>query len=158
MMASSLPPPFFNTYSLSMLSLRCKALYIISYLFLWSISWTYSLVHFKSGPEYLTMGTTQAFMPLMRFLLFSLVSSSFLVLLRYSFFLIHLFPFLLAFWFFLDLAVLFLPSFVFFRFSLWEWYIFLCQIPFLYLDCIFLLFVSESPILFHFFFDVVHIY
>ena len=43
-----------------------------------------------------------------------------------------------AFWFFLDI---FLLLFVFFHFSLLAWYIFLYQIPFLYLDCIFLLFV-----------------
>ena len=41
--------------------------------------WSSSLVHFKNGHEYHTMGT--AFIPLMGFLPYSLVSSSFLVLL-----------------------------------------------------------------------------
>ena len=39
------------------------------------------------------------------------------------------FPFLTAFWFFLCLIVLFLPSYVVSRFSLLTWRIFLCQIP-----------------------------
>ena len=43
------------------------------------------LVHFKNSPEYLTRGTARIFFPLMSFLLNSLVLSSFLVLLRYSF-------------------------------------------------------------------------
>ena len=44
-----------------------------------------SLVHFKNGPEYLTRGTAQVFIPLIRILQYSFVSSCFLVLLRYSF-------------------------------------------------------------------------
>ena len=38
------------------------------------------LVHFQNGPEFLTWGTAQVFILLMRFLLCSLVLSSFLVL------------------------------------------------------------------------------
>ena len=100
-----------------------------------------SLVHLKNGPEYFTRGTVRVFIPLMRFLQCSLVSSSFLVLLRYSFLFLlsppHVklcplpvflgicrFPFLRAFWFCIDLVVLFLPSYVIFRFSLLAWYIF----------------------------------
>ena len=49
----------------------------------------------SNGPEYLMRVTAEVFIPLMRFLRCSLVSSSFLVLLRYSFYLfffqIHMF-------------------------------------------------------------------
>ena len=64
---------------------------VISFLVLWSIRLCFSLVHFKMGPEYLTMGTAQVFITLIRFLLKSFVSSSFLVLLGYSFW---IFPFI----------------------------------------------------------------
>ena len=57
---------------------------IISFLVLWSICLSSSLVHFRKGPEYLTRGTAQVSIPLVRFLLESFVSSSYLVLLRYS--------------------------------------------------------------------------
>ena len=40
---------------------------------------------FVKCPEYLTSGTVQVFIPLIRFMLLSFVSNSFLVLLRYSF-------------------------------------------------------------------------
>ena len=106
--------------------------------------------------EYLTNVNAQVFIPLMRFLLQILVSRSFLIHLRYSYFIVYfsfllvlwcplqLFPstynffFLRAFWFVFDLAVL--------CFSLWIWHIFLCQIPFLYARCI-LYVVSEPPTL-----------
>ena len=45
----------------------------------------FSLVHFIKDPEYLTRSTAQVFIPLIRFLQHRFVSSSFLVLLRYSF-------------------------------------------------------------------------
>ena len=48
-----------------------------------SICLSSSLVHFKNGPQYLTKG--QVFTLLMRFLQYSLVSSSFHILLWYSF-------------------------------------------------------------------------
>ena len=71
-----------------MISLGSKALCAaMSFLVLWSICWSSFLVCSKNGPEYLTRGTAQAFIPLMRFLPYSLVYSCFLVLPRYSFFL-----------------------------------------------------------------------
>ena len=94
------------------------------------------------------------FISLIRFLLYSLISSSFLVLLRYSFLIFNFisvffysvcfhyyqvlvgFLFSGRFYFSLDLIVLFLPSFDVFRFSLLAWHIFLYQIPSLYPDCI----------------------
>ena len=86
MLASPLPPSFLETYSLSTSSLGYNALcMVISFLVLWSICLSSCLVHLRKGPEYLTRGTAQVFIPLMRFLLESFVSSSFLVLLRYSF-------------------------------------------------------------------------
>ena len=58
---------------------------VISFFVLWSICLSSSLVHFKNGSEYLTRSTAQVFIPLIRFLLHSFVSSSFLLLPRYSF-------------------------------------------------------------------------
>ena len=50
MLASLLPPSFVDTYSLSTSSLWCYALYmVISFLVLWSICLSSSLVHFKKG-------------------------------------------------------------------------------------------------------------
>ena len=75
MLTSPFPPSFLGTYSLSTSSLGCNALcMIISFLVLWS-----------KGQEYLTRDTVQVFIPLVRFQQESFVSSSFLVLLRYSF-------------------------------------------------------------------------
>ena len=67
-------------------SLRCNALCIVfSFLVLWIISLISSLVHFKNGPKYLMREAAQVFIPLIRIWLYSFVSSSFNVLLRYSF-------------------------------------------------------------------------
>ena len=118
-------PPFLGTYSLSTSSLGCNALcMVISFLVLWSICLSSSLVHLRKGPEYLTRCTAQVFIPLIRFLQESFVSSSFVVLLRYSFWILFFIStclmvsasrflsicrsrFLRAFWSCLDLAVLF---------------------------------------------------
>ena len=67
-----------DTYGLFILSLICKALCIVmSFLVLLSICQNSSFVHFKNCSEYLTRGTAQIFIPLMRFLPCSLFSSSF---------------------------------------------------------------------------------
>ena len=67
MQSSPLPLSSFDTYSLLMSSLRCRALcMVISFLVLWLSS---SLVHFTKGPEYLTKVTAQVFILLIRFLL-----------------------------------------------------------------------------------------
>ena len=72
---------------ISMLSLGCKNLCIIvSFLVLLSICWSSSKVYFKNGSKYLIRSIAQLFIPLMRFLLQSLVLRRFLVCLRYSFF------------------------------------------------------------------------
>ena len=92
MLASPLPSSL-DTYSLSISSLGCKALCIVlSFLVFVSICWNSSLVHFKNGPKYLTRRTAQLFILFIRFLPYSFVSSSFLILLRYfkKFFLFHL--------------------------------------------------------------------
>ena len=82
----SFSPSFLDTYSLSMSSLGCNALCaVISFLALLSICLSSSLLHFKNVPEYLTRRTAQVLIPLIRFLLYSFISSSFLVLQRYSF-------------------------------------------------------------------------
>ena len=87
-LASPLPLFFLSTHSQSTSSLGCKVLYLIimRFLDLWSICWSSFLVYFKNDPEYLTRETAQVFIPLRRLLLCSLVSNSFLVLLRYSLF------------------------------------------------------------------------
>ena len=75
MLASLLPPSFLDTYSLSIWSLRCKILSIVvRFPFLRSIS---TFIHLKNGPEYLKRMTAEVFIPLMRFMLHSFVSSSF---------------------------------------------------------------------------------
>ena len=87
MLPNPFPPSFLDTYSLSTSSLACNALIIvISFLVLWSICLSSSLVHFRKGLEYLTKGTAKVFILLVSFRQESFVSSSFLVLLRYSFF------------------------------------------------------------------------
>ena len=114
-----------------MSSLECKALCIvIIFLIYWSISLSSSLVPFKNGSEYLSSGTVQVFMLLMRFLLYSLVSRSLFVCsihflnIFLSFLLVWLcllqifpsicrFPFLQTFWLFPDLVVLFVLLSVF---------------------------------------------
>ena len=150
MLASPLLPSFLDTYRRSTSSLGYNALCtVISFLVFWSICFR-SLVHFKNGPKYLTRGTVQLFIPLIRFLL-----HSFLVLLGYSFFIfffhLHLFDsvsfqyfqvfirFLFSgrFNFFLILVVPFRSSCVASRFSLLAWRIFQCQIPSLCPDFIF---------------------
>ena len=79
------------------------------------------LVHFKNGPEYLKRETAQVFIPLMRFLICSLVSSSFLIHLRYSFSIFCWFFFCCCFFvvvsfFFFFFFVVFLLLFLFFSF------------------------------------------
>ena len=115
---------------------------------------SFSLVYFKNGPEYITMGDSPEYLYYIRFMLYSFVASRFLVLLRCSFVIFSfiytclmvsgIYKYLqvsfsssfLLFVFF-NFVLRFLPSCVVSRFSLLIWHILLCQIPFLYLDCIF---------------------
>ena len=56
-LASPLPSSFLDTYSLSTSSLECNALcMVISFLVLWSICLSSSLVNLRKGPEYLSKG------------------------------------------------------------------------------------------------------
>ena len=144
MLVCPMPSCFFDTCNLFMPSLECKALYIfIIFLVLWFICWSSSLVHFKNGPEYLVRSIAQMLISFIRFSLQSLVSRSFFISLRYIFLIFSFtvtclmvsassipkymwFSFFRTFWFFFDLAVLFLPLFFFFYFSLSTWHIFLC--------------------------------
>ena len=131
MIASRLAP-FLDTCSLSISSLGRKALYIvIKFLILWTICLKSSLVHFKNSPEYITSRTAHVFIPLMRFLLQSLVSRSFQIRLKFS---VLIFSFIVCLmapasnntWIFVIflftgrsdflLVVLFLQLFVFFQF------------------------------------------
>ena len=142
---------------------------------LYASSWVFffsdSIVEVLNCLEYLTKVTAQVFITLMRFLQCSLVSSSFLILLRYLFlifsfisdFLLCLlpmwpstfnFPFLRTFWFRFDLVILFLLSSVVFCFSLLAWHIFRYQIPSLYPHWLFSQPVFGFPIIFHFWLTV----
>ena len=68
MLVSPFPPSFLGTYSLSTSSLGCNALcMVISFLVLWSICLSASLVPLRKGPEYLTRGTAQVSIPLIGF-------------------------------------------------------------------------------------------
>ena len=58
----------------------CALCMVISFLFLWSICLSSSLLQITKVPEYLTRATDQVFIPLIRFLLDSFVLSNFLVL------------------------------------------------------------------------------
>ena len=83
MLTISVFPSFLDTQNLSMSSLGYKAFCIvINFL---SICLSSTLVYFMNGPVYLTRRTAYVFIPLMRFLLLSLVSRCFLVCLKYSF-------------------------------------------------------------------------
>ena len=68
MLASLLPTSILDTYSMSMLSLECKALYIFTnFLVLRIIFLSLSLFHFQDAPEYLTRRTVEVLISLMRF-------------------------------------------------------------------------------------------
>ena len=70
MLANRLPPSFLETYNLSTSSQGCNAwCIVISFLVILSICLSSSLVHLRKSPEYLTSGTAQVFIPLIRFLL-----------------------------------------------------------------------------------------
>ena len=71
----------FLTFNLCYFSRKAMCI-LFNFLVLWS--------EFLPCPEYFTMGTSQVFIPLIRFLLQRLVSRSFPILLRYSFFFFHL--------------------------------------------------------------------
>ena len=82
MLASPRLPSLLDTYNMYTSYLGCI---VMSFLVLWFICLNSSLVHFKNGPKYLMWRTASVFILLMRFLLCSLVSSGFLVLLRVFF-------------------------------------------------------------------------
>ena len=124
---------------------------VISFLVLWSIYLSSSLVLFKKGPEHLTRGIAQVFISFIRFLPDCFVLSSFLVLLRYSFWI-----FFFQLYLFDSVSLQNAQVFVGFLFSegshlvlIWlcnsvsRMLLFIssmahfeCQIPFLCLDCI----------------------
>ena len=74
---SPLPHSFLLTFNLSASYLEGKAFcIIINYLVLMSMFQSFSLVHFRKGSEYLTTETTRVFIPLIKFLQLSFISSS----------------------------------------------------------------------------------
>ena len=81
-----LPPSFIVIYSLSSSCLGCNALcMVISFLVLWSIRLSSSLFYFKNGPSISRVEITQVSISLIRCLVYSFVSNSFLIMLKYSF-------------------------------------------------------------------------
>ena len=86
MLLRPLPPSFRDTYRLSISSLGCKALCICMSYVLLSICSSPSRVYVKNCPKYLLRGTAQVLIPFVRFLLYNLVLSSFLILLIYTLF------------------------------------------------------------------------
>ena len=84
---------FLGTYNLFMWSLgRQTSCIVVSFLVFWLICLSSLLVIFKNAPEYLLRGTAMEIIPLIRFLLQSVVSRNFIVRLRYSFVIFLLFP------------------------------------------------------------------
>ena len=115
---------FLDLYNLPLPSLGCKTFCIvINFLVLWSICLSSSFIHFKNGPKYLARGTAAEFGFEKLFLSSPLVWLCPLPIFPSS----CNFPFLQVFWFFLVMAVLFLPLIVFFHFS-FSWHIFQYQI------------------------------
>ena len=99
--------------------LVCKTFHIV----LLSFDLSSSFVQFNNGPDYLTRGTAQVFIPSMRFQLKNLVSRSFPFLLKY------IFSFMLVGWCSLSLFsstcnVSFLQVFLFFFFRYLPFYTF----------------------------------
>ena len=167
MLASHLPASFLDTYSLSTSSLGCNALCIaINFLVLWSMCLN-SLVHLKNGPEYLSriqpryLSLCQGFCDIVLSRVIFWFFGDTLFYFLFSFPLVWwcllpislskcTFSFLRAFWWLLNLEVRLLLSCIVWHFSLLVWWIFLCNILFLYVDCIFSQSVLGFPILFRF--------
>ena len=159
---SPLALSFLDKYRLSMSSLGCKVLCrVIIFVVLLSIYLSSSLVHSKKDSRYLTRITAQVFISLMKFLQLGFKKFSFSsdILVSYFFFLLwwcqlpiflstNKFLFLQVFWCLPDLPVLLFLWFLFFYYSARK--MFQLRIPFLYPGCIFLLFVWEFLVLFHF--------
>ena len=163
MLACPLPLYFLGTYCLSSSSLGCKALYILMSFFffvsgpfirvlLWSTLGMIPSIYWGGQPRYLSLWWDFCYV-----LWFRKVFSFSWGILYYFFFHLHLldgvrsqYSQIIVGFFFSDLLILFLPSYVVFRFSLLTWHIFLWQISSLCLDSIFLLPVLEFPFLSHF--------
>ena len=137
-------PLSFYTYSLWMLSLRCKALWIvISILDFWSICWSSFFVYFKNGNKYLKWDFFSEFAYLKLSysseVLFSnhLFSHSLIDCVRFKYLLVHVVflfskrPNAFLVWQFIFLRYFPSPSF---------YYEYIFQIPFLHLRCIFIYF------------------
>ena len=142
--------PLFLIHSLSTSSLVFNAVCIVISFLVFFLSICLS----SKGPEYLTGDTAQVFIPLIWFLLESFVTSSFLVLLRYYFWILSFMctclmvsaskiPKYIYVSFFKSVLILcwFVSSIPSMRCRLplfiTTWKIFLCKIPFLCSYCIF---------------------
>ena len=165
MLPIPLPLFFRHTEWLDITCLRCKTLCIlITFLVLYSICLSSALVHLRMVPCSLLEGLPRCF----RFDVISAADLGFEKFflsskLQFSYFFFHLRLFTDIYSQYSHVFVIFLFSKLFwfcssirsvrcsFHFSLSTWYVFLWQIPFLYTGCMFLLFISDSSILFSFF-------
>ena len=93
-LVSCLLPSFLDVYSLCYLSDVKPCASSTNFFALWLICLGFSLTHFKNSPDYLTRGTAQVLISLMRFLPQNLILTSFLTRLRSSFLI-----FFLSYWF-----------------------------------------------------------
>ena len=149
MMKNPLLLSFLNTYSLSLSSFGCKACAVINS----EVSEKICLSSSQNVSVYLTIVTVQVFIPLMRFRSLNSFSWSFLVRLIFlSFISTCLMVSISNFRKFIFFETVLILGFFFFRLgsSFPSWHIFLCQIPFLYPECIFGFFVCESLLHFSF--------
>ena len=154
-LVSPFTPSFLDMYSVPMSSPWCKALYLVINFF--GLFVCIPLEHFKNGQGYFyKRDTAHEVITLIRFLQHSLVFRSILVILRYYFLILHFISvclrvsasfkrsdgFLIR-----QLDTLRCFSSPLFDISI---AIFQCQIPFLYPGCIFLSFLSRSPVFIQF--------
>ena len=169
MLVSPLPSSFLDAYCLSQSISQIWGL-VHGHRFPSQFVWVPSLSILRMFQSILQGRLTRCLFLLIQFLPQNLGSKNVHVHLRYSFLFFFFFfsflfiwwcplpifpitsnfPFLPAFRFFLDLAVLFLSLSIFSHFSLWALHIFLCQISFLYPGCIFLLLDQNIPFFFYF--------
>ena len=164
MLTRPLPPfLYFDT-----LCLGCKAFFfVIALLVPWKVYEVLPFFYFKDGFEYIKRCTAQTLIPWVDFFTnrgFKKFSPSHVILIFDFYFYLHLFDgvrfhnsqelvsflFLEISDFFLDLVNLLFLLFIFFRFSLLAWHIFLCQIQYLYLNWISSPSVLGYPIYFYF--------
>ena len=178
MLVSLFLPSFLGAYSLPMSSLRCKAFSLSSaFWFCSSFVWVFLWFILRMVVSTLQCGLFRVFFNLWWDSCYRvLIPKTFLVLRNYSFLIFfHLLLFHgVHFQYFQELLIFLLSNhllmlswfgcsitsifFSFYLFSWSSWYSFQWQNPFLYTDCIFLLFVTSSPVCFGKYLYIIHIH